>query len=403
MDMRTETTHPWISFRLNLQKASPKLWQLLGEAKSKCQHLAGVPLKPAIAKNMHAIYLARGALATTAIEGNTLSEKEALKVVKGKSNLPKSQKYLAKEIENILTVTNDIMDEVEKRGDKDISSDDIKKYNGFILDGLAVEDHVVPGKYRDCGIEVSTYIGPTQEDVTKLVEDFCAWMNGQTFKVTSDDPLINAIIKAIVAHIYMAWIHPFGDGNGRTSRILEFRFLMEGGVPSPAAHLLSNHYNKTRTEYYKRLEGASKNGGDLLPFLGYAIEGFVDELREQLKDVKKQQWEVAWQNYIHEVLGDKKNASIQRQLRLLLALPPNNEYYSKAELVELSPQIARLYANKTTKTLSRDVNNLKKLGLIKIEDGKISAKAEIILSFLPRSKRGVLPASFEDDAEESFK
>ncbi len=125
--MRHETSHSWISFRLSLEGATPRLWQLLGEAKSKCQHLAGVPLKPMVAENMHAIYLARGALATTAIEGNTLSEEEALKVVRGKSRLPRSQQYLAKEIENILAVINNIMDEVEKREDKEILPDEIKK------------------------------------------------------------------------------------------------------------------------------------------------------------------------------------------------------------------------------------------------------------------------------------
>jgi Fic family protein len=321
--MRHENSHPWISFRLSLEKATPRLWQLLGEAKSKCQHLAGVPLKPVVAENMHAIYLARGALATTAIEGNTLSEEEALKVVRGKSRLPRSQQYLAKEIENILAVINDIMDEVEKREDKEILPDEIKKYNELILNGLEVEEHVIPGKYRECGIEVSTYIGPDWHEVKQLVDDFCTWMNGDAFKSISGDHLIDAIIKAIIAHVYMAWIHPFGDGNGRTSRILEFRFLMENGVPSPAAHLLSNYYNKTRAEYYRRLEEASKNGGNLLPFLEYAVEGFVEELREQLKFVKLQQFGVAWQNYVHEKLGDKRNASAQRQLRLILALSGN--------------------------------------------------------------------------------
>ncbi len=259
---------------------------------------------------------------------------------------------------------------------------------------MEIEEHVIPGKYRECGIEVSTYIGPDSHEVKQLVDDFCTWMNGDTFKSISGDRLIDAIIKAVIAHVYMAWIHPFGDGNGRTSRILEFRFLMESGVPSPAAHLLSNYYNKTRAEYYRRLEEASKNGGNLLPFLEYAVEGFVDELREQLKFVKLQQFGVAWQNYVHEKLGDKKNASAQRQLRLILALPANN-FLSKNEILELSPEIARLYASKTTKTLSRDINKLKKLNLIKIENGKVSPKTETILSFLPRGKKDV--TFFETD------
>lgn len=47
---------------------------------SRCQHLAGVPSKPARAQQMSAVYLARGVQATTAIE-NTLSEAEVQEIV----------------------------------------------------------------------------------------------------------------------------------------------------------------------------------------------------------------------------------------------------------------------------------------------------------------------------------
>ena len=80
--MRTfERTHAWITFRLDLSRAAPELWLGLGEAASKCEHLSRVPLRPATALQVHQLYLAKGAAATTAIEGNTLSEAEVLKAV----------------------------------------------------------------------------------------------------------------------------------------------------------------------------------------------------------------------------------------------------------------------------------------------------------------------------------
>jgi hypothetical protein len=46
--MRTfERTHPWISFRIDLRQARSQLWMLLGEASSKCEHIAGVLSFPA--------------------------------------------------------------------------------------------------------------------------------------------------------------------------------------------------------------------------------------------------------------------------------------------------------------------------------------------------------------------
>ena len=44
------------------------------------------------------------------------------------------------------------------------------------------------------------------------------------------------LVRAMMAHLYLAWIHTFGDGNGRTARLLEFLILARSGkVPLPAA------------------------------------------------------------------------------------------------------------------------------------------------------------------------
>jgi len=91
-----------------------------------------------------------------------------------------------------------------------------------------------------------------------------------------------AIIKAVVAHPYFVLIHPYGNGNGRTARLIEWRTLDAAGIATPATHLLSNHYNLTRTRYYQMLDRASLVG-DTTPFFEYAIEGFMDQLEEQLK------------------------------------------------------------------------------------------------------------------------
>lgn len=75
--MRTyERTHPWISFALDLRNLDHKAWMHLGEAVSKVEHIAGVRLDPDAAERLHAVYLAKGVLAATAIEGNTLTEDE---------------------------------------------------------------------------------------------------------------------------------------------------------------------------------------------------------------------------------------------------------------------------------------------------------------------------------------
>ena len=98
--MRTfHETHPWITFELDLRRAGHTLWMLLGEAKSKCEQLSRVPLLPQVAQHLHRLFLAKGVLATTAIEGNTLSEEEVLQHLRGELNLPPSKEYLSREID----------------------------------------------------------------------------------------------------------------------------------------------------------------------------------------------------------------------------------------------------------------------------------------------------------------
>jgi hypothetical protein len=80
----------------------------LGEAASKCEHIAGVPLRPLVAHELHQLYLAKGVLGTTAIEGNTLSEEQVRQILKGELKLPPSKEYLQQEIENILQACNEI-------------------------------------------------------------------------------------------------------------------------------------------------------------------------------------------------------------------------------------------------------------------------------------------------------
>ncbi len=383
--MRTyEKTHKWISFLIDLSMAPHDFWLDLGEAVSKCEHLSSVPLRPETATRLHQMYLAKGVAATTAIEGNSLSEAEVLKAVEGKLTVPPSKEYLKQEVENIINVCNVIIKQVAENTLPDISPAVVMDYNGRVLEKLPPKDDVVPGHIRPHSVVVgNVYRGAPAEDCEYLLGRLCEWLNGKDFKAPAGMDAVYAVLKAVAAHLYIAWIHPFGDGNGRTGRLIELHILLSAGVPSPAAHLLSNHYNQTRSEYYRQLDRASKSGGDILPFLRYAVKGFVDGLREQLKFVWDQQWDVVWRNYVHELFPHKTSKSDIRQRHLALDLGVKNDWVGISEVRTLSPRLAADYAVKTAKTVQRDLNALSAMGLIVREGNKIRARREVILSFLP--------------------
>lgn len=387
-----QKTHPWISFQIDMARAKPTLWMLLGEAASKCEHIAGVPLKPSTAQRLHQLYLAKGAAATTAIEGNTLTEDEVLKRIEGKLELPPSKEYLGQEVDNIVSACNQILKELAT-GHGALTVERVKDFNRQVLNGLTLEKDVVPGEIRTYSVLVGNiYRGAPAADCEVLLQLLCGWLAGPDFQVPDGlkhygIDTVYAILKAIVAHIYLAWIHPFGDGNGRTARLMEYALLVAAGVPQPACHLLSNHYNQTRSRYYQQLDHASKSGGDLLPFIEYAAQGFVDGLREQLKAVRDQQWTVSWENYIHDRFRDKDGSSHRRQRYLVLDLSLAAGFVPVWKVAEISPRVAKEYASKTGRTLFRDLKELEQAGLVERTAEGVRARREIILAFLPWRKQ----------------
>jgi len=360
---------------------------MLGEARSKCEHIAQVPLQPGTAERLHQLYLAKGALATTAIEGNTLSEEEVVKHLEGKLRLPPSKQYLAKEIDNVVEACNWILGEIVDGQSPRLTATLIKDFNHRVLKGLKLAEDVVPGEIRSHAVGVARYRAVPPEDCDFLLDRTCDWLNGQGFTPTanelSDEDLSVAILKAVIAHLYLAWIHPFGDGNGRTARLIEFLILVTSGVPSDAAHLLSNHYNQTRTEYYRQLDRASMSGGDIMPFLEYAVEGSVDGLRAQLGLVRGQQLRTIWRDYVYGQFHDRNSKADTRRRHLVLDISERDEPVAVNKLREVSPRVAEGYAGKSSKTLFRDLKLLKEMSLIQVDEQGVQARRDLILSFLP--------------------
>ncbi len=92
------------------------------------------------------------------------------------------------------------------------------------------------------------HLGPSPEDCNYLLGRLCDWINGPDFAVDHNDPdsHFKPIAKALVAHRFLASIHPFADDNGRTARLLASRLrarrhperdlLHPGEPPQPDHH-----------------------------------------------------------------------------------------------------------------------------------------------------------------------
>lgn len=384
MRYRYNESHPWIDFKLDLGRLDSRTWMLLGEAQSKCEHIAGVPLKPEVSRTLHLVYLSKGAHGTTSIEGNTLTEDEVLRRVDGDLALPVSRQYLGEEIDNMVALYNQIVRETLDGTPPDVSAGTLKDYHRTLFRGQPIKSDVVIGDFRDHSVGVMNYRGAPAEDCEYLISRLCEWVQTgfEPPKGREDLTFALNVLKAIMAHLYIAWIHPFGDGNGRISRLIEFQLLFQAGVPLPACHVLSDHYNRTREAYYAALDRTSKQDGfPVEVFIQYAMQGFVDELREQLQIVKKAQMEVTWENYVHEIFRDQDTPARRRQKHIALDLPVDAPT-PRAKIRGISPRVAEEYAGKTAKTVSRDLNALDDLGLITRRPAGISPRRSLTSAFL---------------------
>ena len=404
------STHPWIDFDARfVNDLSPESWMLLGKADALCAELAGTPLKPAVAHRLSELTLIRGAQATVAIEGNTLTQEQVAGIRAGTYSAPPSRAYQEREVQNILRAF-ERLDAVVTEGDGSrLSADLICELNHWVLDGVDPDADTSPGSIRTHSVVVGSYVGAPARDCLYLLEQLADWLDGETFRPPlhpgtasssahpgtaradiesggpADDPIAFArcIASALLAHLYIAWIHPFADGNGRTARLLEYLILARSGmVPLPAANLMANHFNLTRDRYYRRLDAASRER-DTAGFLAYGIEGLVDGLVEHTDAVREQHLALAWESYVNEVMSQfPTSPASERQQALLMALPPGGTV-AKANLAGLTPWLAQVYARAGPRTLARDLNRLEGAGLIDVSKEGISARIDLMSAFLP--------------------
>ena len=370
-------THPWITFKLDIRDAPVKFWTLLGDACSKCEVITGIPLMPETARRLNRVSLERGAHATTAIEGNTLSQQEVSALARGELRLPPSKEYLGIEVRNILGVFNEMSD-IDQVPPLNVNR--VKYLNGRVLQDLELDEDTVPGEIRLHEVVVARYKGAHAKDCEYLLNRLFEWLDSMNFEL-GHSRLGIAILKAIVAHLYLSWIHPFGDGNGRVARLVEYQILLSAGVPSPAAHLLSSHYNETRSEYYRRLDRASRDRTGVTDFLVYALQGFVDGLAEQLETIKVQIRMDMWTNYVYMKFRDRSGPADTRRRHLVLDLSEHEEPVRRRDIRLLTPRLAEAYSGKTDKTITRDLNVLSEMDLITRTRRTISTNKEIMQAF----------------------
>ena len=119
--------------------------------------------------------------------------------------------------------------------------------------------------------------GLDYKKVPEFMKSLMAFINEE------DD--INDLIKAAVIHFYIAYVHPYFDGNGRMARLVHLWFLIQKGYQSALFVPFSSHIEKSRKAYYDAytaIENNKKYSGkiDVTPFILYFINNVYNKINE---------------------------------------------------------------------------------------------------------------------------
>jgi Fic family protein len=128
------------------------------------------------------------------------------------------------------------------------------------------------GRFREGAVFVTDRVDgeiahtpPPPGEVEPFMEEVCRFIN-------REEPFIHPIIKASILHFLIGYVHPFGDGNGRTARALFYWFLLKKGYALVSDLSISRVILESRTQYDKAFLKTERDENDLNHFLHYAIK-----------------------------------------------------------------------------------------------------------------------------------
>ena len=116
------------------------------------------------------------------------------------------------------------------------------------------------------------YTPPPPEDVPPLMQDLVGWLR--------EESVIHPVLMAGIAQFHLVHIHPFVDGNGRTSRLLSTLVLYRAGYDFKRLFTISEYYDRDRTAFYQAIQGVREQGMDLTGWLEFFVAGLAKQLEE---------------------------------------------------------------------------------------------------------------------------
>lgn len=328
----------------NLRLLNPRFDSPLLDVLTDLEHLRRLEIRASTPKpvflQLKRVFHLLESLASARIEGNhtTLADYIESKVERA----PASEKTdTLKEIANI----EDAMVHVEEglAPGQPLSEHLLRGLHAMTVSGLIREGDRTPGAYRTGPVSIakSDHLPPDALQVQPYMEELVAFVN-------HPDPPKYDLMKVALAHHRFAWIHPFGNGNGRVVRLMTYALLIkygfrvsadDGRLLNPAAVFCAD-----RERYYSMLALADTGVDDALEqWCVYVLTGVRDELSkvDRLADYGNLTSEILLPALAHA--HDRRLVTPQEQAVLALTIKAG-----VVKAADLAPAMPRLTTTQRT-------------------------------------------------------
>jgi Fic family protein len=159
------------------------------------------------------------------------------------------------------------------------------------FDACSFQREHAPGLWRTTPIYVTgfdasgepAFTGPDAEAVPELMGEVVAWLQ-------DGDLDAHVAVRAAMAHLHVVSVHPFADGNGRISRIVQSLVLAREGLLAPEFSSIEEHLAAHTGDYYRVLQqvqgGAYRPERDAGPWVRFCVAAHIAQARQRLAQIE---------------------------------------------------------------------------------------------------------------------
>jgi Fic family protein len=383
-------------FEYRYERMSFALLQHVIQIEASKEAASNLVLPPEWREQLDKLNRVRAVYGTTALEGNPLSEAEVAHQLDLVFEKPSAKGIRVTKEQLQIRNAGNAQAWVRMRFAPEhppLALSDILQMHRMVTDESDTKNNS-PGELRTFSVVVGSpemggvHRGAPAADVPQLMEEYIKFVNSN--KLADEHP----IIRALLAHFFLVTIHPFGDGNGRVSRLVEAGILFQHGYNVHGFYGLSNYFYRNEARYKTLLQECRHGDGrsfDIGPFLQFGVEGFATELQGINSFIKTKLNRVIYRNMLQRAynkrMGERRRVINQREYSLLHFLITETEPIDpfsegpsrKIKFADLftSPYVQAAYKDFSPRTFLRELVRLGELGFI-VFTREESAKDSII-------------------------